>query len=198
MNPGYLTFVSVTCFAILAFSGWNKALCGEVPLRKVALLLAAWLLALPLDWRFAAGVVVNGSAVVALLVSAVSVWRMGFGRLFAQTLAAAALILVWHALAGHLHDMGVLRLSWSGVDIAAGEAAIAGIALRQTAAQFTALLWGLAAGEGWEQTLVGRQLHIGGASFWDGWWPAFLLARTASAGMEWLGAGMRRLAGRMK
>ena len=199
MNPGYFAFVSVACFAALVFSGWDKALCGGIGARRAAALLAGWALALMFEWRLREGLSLNGGLTLALLLSAAAVRRLGSAALFSRSLAVAALTLLWHAYALQLKARGIPLFDWQGVGIPAGEAAAAGLMLRQPAAQFAALTWGLAAGEFFApESGRGEDFVIGGASFWDSWWPAFLLARAVSLAAEWLAAGVRRLASRIK
>lgn len=199
MNPGYLTFVSVLCFSILALSGWNRELCGDMRARTIAALLFGWAASLLITWELQAGTVLSGGALFALLLTAAAAGRAGGGKAFVRTLTVAALILLVHASVLRMHSLGLSFFAWPAADLAAGAAAVAALFLRKPAAQFAALIWGLMAGDVLAQAASGSApLVIGGASIWDGFWPAFLLARAVSSALEWIGAGARRWRPRMK
>jgi hypothetical protein len=168
MNPGYLSFVLITCMVILLISGWRVEMVGTIARWRVTLFIGLWFILMPFIWHVTPDLTIHFNVVlIAALIVGVCLTINSRAQLI-QLILMAIFLSFWHGYLMYTYRWSPIHIIHPIVDVAAGESIIAGFIIRNPLHQMFVLAIAVLAGMLFDQALSGAaHITIGAIAFWD-------------------------------
>ncbi|MEX2416186.1 MAG: hypothetical protein WD424_08575 [Paenibacillaceae bacterium] len=187
MNPGYVSYVWMTCFVILIVSGWRIDLIGHVNRWMVTLFVGLWFVLMPFSWQVTSHLTLHLSLILIIaLVVAQLRGLISSRRQFMQLLLFGLLLSIWHGYMVYSQRWSPVYLIHPVLDVAIGEAILVGGFIKNPLHQITVVSWGVMAGSLLDQLWSDpTHLQIGHAASWDQLFIAIFLTRAVALLAQW-------------
>jgi hypothetical protein len=186
MNPGYLSYVWMTCFVILLCSGWRIQLIGHVNRWMVIVFVSLWFILMPITWQITPHITIHLSVILIIMLM-INVGRTSSSRTqFALFILFSILLVSWHGFMIYAQRWTPTYLIHPDVDVALGEALLTGAYMKNPLHQITVISWGVMIGLLIEQIWSDQtHIQIGSPNAWDQLLIAVLLTRVFSLLAQW-------------
>ncbi|MEX1030555.1 MAG: hypothetical protein WDZ91_11020 [Paenibacillaceae bacterium] len=186
MNPGYLSYVWMTCFVILLSSGWQIQLIGHVHRWKVMLFVGLWFVLMPFSWQVTSHLTIHFSVVLVIALMIIVSRSTNAGKQFMLLFLVSILISSWHGYMVYAQRWSPAYLIHPVIDIAIGDALLTWGYIKNPLHQMTAVSWGIMVGLLFEQLWSDpTHIRIGQPNAWDQVFIAILLTRVVSLLAQW-------------
>lgn len=186
MNPGYLSYVLMTCFVILVSSGWQIELVGYANRWIVMVFIGLWFVLMPLSWQATPYVTFHFSTALIIALLIISSMSLHTRIHLIQLLLFSIIISIWHGYMVYSQRSSPIYLILPVLDVAIGEAVLIGGFIKNPMHQITIVTTGVLVGDFLDQLWNDpHHIQIGHAVAWDRIFIALFLTRAVALIVRW-------------
>ncbi len=186
MNPGYLSYISMTCFVILMFSGWRDELIGNVNRWMIIIFVGLWFALMPFSWQMTPNITFHLSTTLIVALILIECWRLHTSTSLLQLLLFSLIVTSWHGFMLYSQRWSPIYVIGPVIDIAIGEALLIAGFIKNPLHQITIVSCGVMVGvlldQVWSDPL---HIQIGHVTAWDHLFVALFFTRAAALIVQW-------------